>query len=146
MKKSIVTGVCMLLFTAMQAQEKNKTTESAVQSSTTPGEFTFEETEYNFGTIRQGDSVVYYFKFKNTGDEPIIIKDAQGSCQCTVPEYPREAVKKGESGTIKVKFDSAGKQGKQDKTVTIYSNASNDRIVLHMKGKVEAATESTGNK
>jgi hypothetical protein len=97
---------------------------------------TFEEMEFNFGTIKQGDIVTHEFKFKNTGKEPLVISEAHGSCGCTVPEYPKEPIKPNGSGVIKVTFNSAGKMGQQDKTVTLtYGDA--QQIVIHLKGTVE---------
>jgi len=101
-------------------------------------EFKFEEEEYNFGTIKQGDVVTHIFKFTNTGKEPLIITSASGSCGCTVPEWPKEPIKKADAGVVKVTFNSAGKMGMQDKTVTIQSNAKSNPKVIHMKGNVEA--------
>ena len=96
----------------------------------------FEADEYNFGTIKQGESVNYEFKFTNAGKEPLIITEAHGSCGCTVPEWPKEPIKKGQTGTIKVTFNSAGKMGPQDKTVTITSNAKSSPKILHIKGNI----------
>ena len=102
-------------------------------------DFKFEEEEYNFGTIKQGESVTHIFTFVNSGKEPLIITSASGSCGCTVPEWPKEPVKKGDKNSIKVTFNSAGKMGMQDKTVTIQSNAKANPKVIHIKGNVEAA-------
>jgi hypothetical protein len=105
---------------------------------------TFEVLEYNFGAIKQGESVTHEFKFKNTGREPLIINNAVGSCGCTVPDYPKEPIKPNGTGTIKVTFNSAGKMGQQDKTVTLTYDT-DKTIVLHIKGNVEAtATPATG--
>jgi hypothetical protein len=98
---------------------------------------TFEVMEYNFGTIKQGESVTREFRFRNTGKEPLLIKDAQGSCGCTVPEYPKEPIKPNGEGVIKVTFNSAGKMGSQDKTVTITYDT-DKQVVLHLKGTVTA--------
>jgi hypothetical protein len=104
---------------------------------------TFDEMEFNFGTIKQGDIVTHEFKFKNTGKEPLIISEAHGSCGCTVPEYPKEPIKPNGTGVIKVTFNSAGKMGAQDKTVTLSYNGgtadgSPQQIIIHLKGTVEA--------
>jgi hypothetical protein len=99
---------------------------------------TFDELEFNFGTIKQGESVTHEFKFKNSGKEPLIINTAVGSCGCTVPEYPKEPIKPNGSSTIKVTFNSAGKSGPQDKTVTITYDT-DKTVILHMKGTVEVS-------
>ncbi len=99
----------------------------------------FDYLEYDFGTIKQGDKVQHEFRFSSDGTEPLVISQAQGSCGCTVPDYPKQPLKKGEKGVIKVTFDSAGKMGSQDKTVTIMSNSTGGAVVLHIKGTIEAA-------
>ena len=101
-------------------------------------DFKFNEEEFNFGTIKQGDAATHEFTFVNSGKEPLIITSAQGSCGCTVPTWPKEPIAKGEKAVIKVTFNSAGKMGMQDKTVTIQSNAKTNPKVIHMKGTVEA--------
>jgi hypothetical protein len=100
---------------------------------------TMDVLEYNFGTIKQGDIVTREYKFKNTGKEPLIINNAVGSCGCTVPDYPKEPIKPNGTGVIKVTFNSAGKMGQQDKTVTLTYDT-DKTIVLHLKGTVEAPT------
>ena len=101
-------------------------------------DFKFEVEEYNFGTIKQGDKVSYDFSFQNVGKEPLVISEAHGSCGCTVPSWPKEPVAKSAKGVIHVEFNSTGKMGMQDKTVTITSNAKVGSKVLHLKGNVEA--------
>ncbi len=98
---------------------------------------TFDVLEYTFETIKQGDIVTREYKFKNTGKEPLIINNAVGSCGCTVPDYPKEPIKPNGTGVIKVTFNSAGKMGQQDKTVTLTYDT-DKTIVLHLKGNVEA--------
>ena len=82
----------------------------------------FEKSEYDFGTIASGSEVNYSFQFKNTGEADLIITRAAGSCGCTIPEYPKTPIKVGESAKIDVSFNSAGKHGKQQKSVTIFTN------------------------
>ncbi len=96
----------------------------------------FEESEYNFGKIKEGDKVVHNFKFKNTGKEPLIINSAKGSCGCTVPEWPKEPIAPGASGEIKVEFNSKGKSGQQSKSVTIMANTDPNPSHLTIKGDV----------
>ncbi|MEZ4910698.1 MAG: DUF1573 domain-containing protein [Saprospiraceae bacterium] len=100
----------------------------------------FEEDTYDWGTIKDGDKMTHVFKFKNTGSEPLVISNAKGSCGCTVPEWPKEAIAPGGSGEIKVVYDSKGKgspEGKMDtKRVTITSNTDPVDTYLNIKGKV----------
>jgi hypothetical protein len=99
----------------------------------------FETVEYNYGTIQDGDHVKYNFKFKNTGKGNLIIADAKPSCGCTVPEYPEEPINPGDSGEIKVDFDSANKGSDNEvvKTVTIIANTQPNKIVLKLRGFVK---------
>lgn len=117
-------------------------TKSAETKTTSGAEIKFEKDEFNFGTIKQGDKVEYAFEFVNSGKDPLIITEANGSCGCTVPEWPKEPLKKGEKGVIKVTFNSAGKMGLQDKTITITSNAANSPKILHVKGNIEQPAAS----
>lgn len=91
---------------------------------------------YNFGTIKEGDIVEFSFRFKNTGDKPLVIKDASASCGCTVPERPEQPILPGEVGFIKVKFNSQGKPNKAHKPVTITSNATPEFPQLVLEGFV----------
>ena len=88
---------------------------------------TWEKKTHDFGDIYQGDKVEHTFYFTNTGNEPLLITNVQVTCGCTTPKgWPRDPVAPGAKGELTVAFNSAGKSGKQDKTVTITSNASNN--------------------
>ena len=95
------------------------------------------ESEFQFGTIKQGDKVEHVFKFKNTGKNPLVIKSAKGSCGCTVPEYSKEALAPGKTGEMKVIFNSAGKMGQQSKPVTIIANTEPEQTRVTLNGMVE---------
>ncbi|GAB4378191.1 MAG: hypothetical protein Kow0075_07820 [Salibacteraceae bacterium] len=110
--------------------------------STSGAEITFEKEVHDFGTLKQNGDATTEFKFTNTGTEPLIISNAKGSCGCTVPEWPREPIAPGESGVIRVKYDSK-RLGPINKSVTITSNASNGKTkVLRIKGNIEAAPKA----
>ena len=96
----------------------------------------FAENEFDFGTLEEGEKVEHVFKFENTSENPLTISNARGSCGCTVPEWPREPIAPGESGEIKVKFDSKGKKGKQNKTVTITANTIPANTILTISSDV----------
>jgi len=86
----------------------------------------FEKKTHDFGQIVQGDKVEQVFKFTNTGTEPLIITNVQVTCGCTTPKgWPRDPIQPGGKGEITIAFNSAGKIGRQDKVVTIVSNAAN---------------------
>ncbi|PKQ70152.1 DUF1573 domain-containing protein [Raineya orbicola] len=97
----------------------------------------FEVTEYNFGEINEGEKVKYAFKFTNDGKNPLIIQDAKPSCGCTVPTYSKEPVAPGGSGEIIAEFDSNGRPGEVNKTITITANTEPTTTVLYLKGKVK---------
>ena len=86
------------------------------------GVMTFDEKEFIFGDIHQGEVVKHTFHFTNTGKKPVIIDNATSTCGCTVPTYPREPVPPGGKGQIDVQFDSAHKSGQVVKVVTIRAN------------------------
>ncbi len=99
--------------------------------------FSFEKESYNFGQITDGEKVVYDFKFTNTGKSPLIITNASATCGCTVPEYPTDPIKPGESGDIHVVFNSSGKSGLQDKVITLNANTTGGTYQLHLIGEVK---------
>lgn len=77
---------------------------------------------YDFGELTEGDTVEHVFRFTNAGGFPLIINNVTASCGCTTPEWPREPIAPGASSFIRVRFNSQGKMGEQNKTVTIYAN------------------------
>lgn len=98
--------------------------------------FSFEETQFHFGEIKSGDIVTHDFKFKNTGNAPLVINSASGSCGCTIPEYSKDPIPQGKEGIIKVKFDSHNKSGMVAKTVTILANTIPNTKVLTISAEV----------
>ena len=92
---------------------------------------------YNFGSIKAGQLVQYSFKFKNTGSKALVIQEAHATCGCTVPEKPEQPIKPGETGIIKVVFNSQVKSGHQEKTITVNSNARPEFGMLKLTGEVE---------
>ena len=91
---------------------------------------------YNFIEVIEGESVSADFLIKNTGDAPLLIRSAKGSCGCTVPQWPKEPILAGDKSIIQVTFNSAGKLGNQNKTVTLVTNAIPSTKVLTIKGNV----------
>ena len=98
--------------------------------------FSFEEEVWDFGPINDGDVVDHDFEFTNTGEAPLIISSAQGSCGCTVPKYSNEPIAPGSKGVISVQFNSKGKGGSQEKTVTLSANTVPNTKVLKIKAQV----------
>jgi len=98
--------------------------------------FNFEKEEYDFGTLIDGEKVTYSFRFTNSGDAPLIISNAKGSCGCTVPNYPKEPIAPGSTASIDVTFDSKGRTGKQSKAVTLTANTNPNRKVIRIHSEV----------
>ena len=96
----------------------------------------FDKTVHSFGKLIEADVASTVFTFTNTGKTPLIISNAQGSSGCTVPQWPREPIAAGETGEIAVTFNSSGKVGQNDKTVTVTANPNPTTIVLHVKSLV----------
>lgn len=111
-------------------------TEQTVSDAPDAPVMSFEKSEYDFGTINEGEKVSYQYKFTNTGKTPLIISEALASCGCTVPEYPKEPIPPGKGGVIKVVFNSAAKFGKQSKAITITSNAVPTTNTIYLNGEV----------
>jgi hypothetical protein len=82
----------------------------------------FTDTVYDFGSINQGEKVSHSFKFTNAGKVDLVISAANPSCGCTVTDYPKKAIAPGDGGQVDLTFDSSGKQGKQEKIVTVVTN------------------------
>ncbi|HBI00136.1 MAG TPA: hypothetical protein DDY18_00765 [Flavobacterium sp.] len=97
---------------------------------------TFNKKEHDFGVISEGAKVETTFTFTNTGEADLIIANASGSCGCTVPEFPKEPIKPGKTGKMKVSFDSNGKPGMQQKSVNITANTASGKDVLTIKANV----------
>ncbi len=104
--------------------------------------FEFNKETHDFGTIKEGDVVTHKFTFKNVGDAPLVIQNASSSCGCTVPDYPKTPIAVGETGEILVRFDSQGKPGAQNKTVSITANTVPSITKLTIKSTVTAKAGS----
>jgi len=103
----------------------------------------FESLEVNYGNIEKGADGVRVFKFTNSGAAPLIISNAQGSCGCTVPTYPKEPIMPGETGEIRVKYDTQ-RVGAFTKYVTLTTNAtSNTSTQLKIFGDVKPEAAPT---
>ena len=151
MKKYILLIFVLSLFIIVGCQQNDRGHDSEGQLSTalveidkTAGQsnnegmpvITFQKEEHDFGQVIDGEKLTYSFKFENTGDKPLIISNAKGSCGCTVPEWPREPIKSGGKGEIVVTFNSSGRSGLQNKAVTLTTNANPSNKVIRIKSEV----------
>jgi hypothetical protein len=145
MKKAIYTlglMTCLSLTGFAQAGHSaddghNHGTPAQPAAATSLAELTMDKTTHDYGNIKQGDNGECEFKFTNSGKEPLVITNCQGSCGCTVPQCPKEPILPGKSSVIKVKYDT-NRIGGIYKTVTVTSNSKGGPVVLTIKGNVEA--------
>ena len=121
----------------------NNTSEAEVNEIPST-EISFEEPEYDFGTIPSGEVVEHTFKFKNTGDNDLIIKSAKPSCGCTVSNFPKKPIAPGEGGEIPITFNSKNRSQHQSKTIRVLANTEPKETVLKIKGFVEPAPSGEG--
>jgi len=105
----------------------------------------FKKDTHDYGDVKYGADGTCKFEFKNTGNAPLIISSAKGSCGCTVPEWPQEPILPGKTSVITVKYDTK-RSGVINKSVTITSNAVNDPTkIIRIKGNVGAKPESASS-
>ncbi len=121
MKKLVAIAVFIFAGFAVQAQETAK--------------IEFKSEVIDYGEIEKGSDGVRVFEFTNTGNAPLVITDVTSSCGCTIPEKPKDPILPGDSGEIKVKYDTQ-RVGPIRKTITVYSNADVPAKSIKIKGKV----------
>ena len=97
---------------------------------------TFEKTTHDFGRVIQGERLTYAFKFKNTGKSNLIISSTSASCGCTTSIPPKEPIRPGESGEIKVTFDSKRKSGNVKNSVVVAANTYPVNTVITITAEV----------
>ena len=143
MKKLLFAGLALSMFVACNNPQKSEQAQDSIASPQAEenhagkGKITFENTTYDFGTVKEGEVVDHTFKFKNEGTEPVILAQVSASCGCTTPSYTKDPILPGKEGEIKVSFNSAGQPGVQQKIVTVSSNAENGVLTVELKGTVE---------
>lgn len=108
------------------------------------GDFKFSEESFDFGAVNEGVQATHEFAFTNTGSSPIIISNVRASCGCTTPDWTKDPIPPGGQGKIKASYNSKGRPGVFNKSITITSNATESQKVLFIKGvvnRVEAKPE-----
>jgi len=118
-------------------------TTTATQENPNAPDAVFEKEVVDYGTIEYNGEGNREFKFKNTGKEPLIIYSATGSCGCTVPTWPKEPIKPGEAGSIKIHYDTK-RVGNFEKSITVASNGKTPSKTLKIKGNVKPAITTAG--
>ena len=97
----------------------------------------FGEMQYDFGKVKEGDTVMHEFKIKNIGDEPLMIYKAKGSCDCIMALFTTKPIMPGTEENIKVYFKTIGRKGQQVKTVNMHTNTDPAENMLTITGLVE---------
>ncbi len=94
------------------------------------------ESSFDFGKIREGEFVTHDFNFENIGDVPYKIQEVEGSCGCTIADYPKQSIPPGGKGVITVRFNSIGKVGDNTEFVTVLGNSQPEHVSLLIEAKV----------
>ena len=143
--KKLLSALAMLLLVAAVGYSQDDVAATAQAADSQDGPVMAFETEtVDYGVIEQGSDPYRVFKFTNTGNAPLIITNAKGSCGCTVPTYPKEPIGPGETSEIKVRYDT-NRLGKFTKRVTLTTNAGEEKQMLTIQGKVvQKAEEPAG--
>ena len=134
MKKFLLSLIFVSGFGFINAQDV-KSNETPQKEETVNVTIDFESKVVDYGTIEHNSDGVRKFVFTNNGTEPLIIKNAKGSCGCTVPTWSREPIAAGATSEIGVKY-ATNRVGKFTKTITITTNASKKPVILTIKGEV----------
>ena len=143
MKTPITTFMLALFCLSLFAQAPSEVAPATPVPQGPITEMEFEEPVYDFGVVEEGELVRHVFTFTNTGDEPLVLFDAKGSCGCTVPKWPREPIAPGETASITVEFNSKNKKGKRNQRVTLSGNTDPAQTFLYLKGEVIPRDEAT---
>lgn len=104
----------------------------------------FDKTTQHLGFVHKGDTLHFEYRFTNTGNQPLVISDTKVECSCTTAEVPTQPIDPGKQGVIKVSFNTSPTIDRQDRTVTIISNASNSPGTVRFKCVVLKAKDKKG--
>lgn len=133
-----LTGVSKTAIINRWAGDDGHVTNETVDISKMPKTMmTFEKMKHNFGTVTEGEKVRHAFKFKNTGEQVLIIADAIASCGCTIPKFPKRPIPPGGEGEIEVEFNTSGRPGHQQKNVIIKANTQPDAMSIGFEADVQ---------
>lgn len=135
-----IVGLSFASCTSNQGANAEERKAEYAQFIDEPTEITFDNADFNFGTVTDGDMVKHTFKFTNTGDKNLILFDVKTTCGCTVPEdWPKNPIAPGEGGEIKVIFNSHDKVGAVNKGIRVDANTNPSTTTISLQGEVLAA-------
>lgn len=120
----------------------NPTSYDAAAKESDVAQIKFDKTTYDFGQLIDGEIVKYSFTFTNTGQKDLLIASVHTSCGCTASEYPTQAIAPGKTGKISVKFNSSGRRGFQNKSISVNTNSIPATQMLYIKANVIQPTEA----
>jgi Protein of unknown function (DUF1573). len=115
----------------------NKSTSDQSNKKTAPAMMKFVNETADFGTVKEGEKVVLFYTFENTGGSDLVIYEALPSCGCATPKYDTTPIKPGEKRTVEITFDSEGWSGAQQKSITFKTNGVPDYATVTLTGIVE---------
>ena len=115
---------------------RNPATANMPTDTTQLARISFDEPEFDFGTVNEGAVVEHTFRFTNTGKVPLTILRCRSSCGCTVPEWPEAPIPPGGTGEITAKFNTEGKTKEQKKSITVTANTYPNESKVVIKGMV----------
>ena len=142
MKKILIIFIGVLLISYSFAQ-KNGTEKKVIGPR-----IEFDNVSHNFGEMTEGEVVTHIYKFTNTGDKPLLLKNVRPSCGCTASNWSREPVMPNETGEITAKFNSNGYGGRNfQKSITVTTNMLTNNVkVIYFKGFVNKREQTRPKK
>ena len=126
--KKLILGLGLILAFSFGVQAQELITGPAIE---------LDKDVHDYGDIENGGDGTCEFTVTNIGTEPLIISRCKGSCGCTVPSYPREPIKPGDTGEIEIVYSPGKQQGSQNKTITITANTNPISTTLNISANVE---------
>lgn len=132
----ICVTLIALISCGNSGNNEEQTTDTLANESAKGGEIEFTEAAFDFGQVKEGEVVEHVYAYTNTGTAPVILSQVSASCGCTTPSYTQTPVLPGNAGEVKVSFDSNGQVGKQQKIITVVSNADDRVTTIQLKGEV----------
>lgn len=117
-----------------ELSERNQRAEEISKMPKT--EMVFDQDHFDFGKVKIGNKVRHAFRFRNVGENPLMIADAQASCGCTIPSFSKAPVLPNGTGEITVEFNTTGRLGKNHKSVMVFSNANREKVSVSFDAEV----------
>lgn len=133
--KKLILSLLLVFGVTFGVMAQNNKPATQTKSVGTQAEITFDKIVHDYGEVAKGGNGETSFTYKNTGKAPLVLSNVRSSCGCTVPSWSKEPLMPGQSASIRVKYNTAN-AGPINKSITVESNATNNRIILNIKGKV----------